>query len=306
MSNLMIKERDLKCLRLLNEYGAVKRKYLHMIYQLDDVNSKRCNQYKYARINKLKQEQYIEETDKIFILGTEGKKYLNLIGDELHYRNHLKMSKRKFLSEVHELLCKFNNFKITLGRTKIQLNQDGIEFIKLFYGKVISNDDKEYLVYKIKKESTNAYIKRVINEFNDFMATNIIIIFETERHLNYYKEIDGHKRTIKKEILVMYEEESFKVLNLISDNKLNNENVYRQLKNNIDIKHIKNYLYINNVITFNFLEDDFVNEELTDYFIKEKRIDNYYILCFEHQKDKIRNKFKNAKLVSLSINSMCK
>lgn len=242
VSNLMIKERDLKCLRLLNEYGAVKRKYLHMIYQLDDVNSKRCNQYKYARINKLKQEQYIEETDKIFILGTEGKNYLNLIGDELHYRNHLKMSKRIFLSEVHELLCKFNNFKITLGRTKIRSTQDGIEFIKLFYGKVISNDDKEYFVYKIKKESSNAYIKRVINEFNDLMATNIIIIFESEKHLNYYKEIDVHKRTIKKEILVMYEEESFKVLNLISEDRLNNENVYRQLKNNIDIKHVNNYL----------------------------------------------------------------
>ncbi|MDB3084229.1 hypothetical protein C4097_06595 [Clostridioides difficile] len=309
LGDITIKERDLECLKLLNEYGAVKRKYVHKFYELKNPKNKYSNKYKYARINRLKEEQYIEENKKMFTLGNEGRIYLKLIGEKIHYKNYLRMEKRRFLSDIHELLYSFRNFKKRLGRSQIQNGKyikDGTGFIKLFYGKVISNNDKEYFVYKVKRNSNNFYIKKVINEINDLMVENVIIFFENENNLRYYKSIDTQKKFMKTEILMNLKEDSFKVLNLISDDVLNNENIFDLLKSNINIKFINNYLYINNIITFNFLENDFVKEELVNYFIQEQTIDSYYILCFEHQKDRIKNEFKNAKIVSLDINSIYK
>lgn len=295
-----ITSRDAKIINLINDYGCI---YKADIFNKFFLNS---NRHRYRRMEKLKNYNVIIEEKKMLSLGAAGKEYIESNNGKIHYHNRrLNIGRKKYLADKYRILSIFSEDikRIPLATFIDEFNEytqqeDEVSNKRWMVGKVISVNNVEFVVYRIKRDNKRAIesqVKMYNNEWNYLNIENVVIVCEDKTTLDKYLAIKrDYKSAIKKELIVNLKDPwSITKCNKTINGYLDNEQIY--LKNKEKIKCEGSYLIMKDYCVFNLCSSDYTYELKLQSFLNDNILKKIGILCFERDGNEIEEKYPQSK-----------
>ena len=282
-----VQERDRQVLEIIQRYGAINSKVLSRIYGKD---------YYVKRIRKLKKYKYISKIKNgIYVLGSEGQKYLEESGIEVIKPINMEdrfYEKYADASYIGYLLNEWQLVPSREAKARFNLNR-GMKMLG-----ILMNNKDNIFIYKIPAKIGKIGVDRIKKELNNIRAYgyDAAILLSNS---NDFQKLFGIDSCLLTNLYIMPDNDgTLMIINTMATTNLSQwavSNLYDlralRLAKSKAFDYENESEYIVSLIDYNIAKVDYILDYIVNMngFLSIKKA--IKVICFEGQVDVIKEKF---------------